>query len=283
VSLATVFLLNSVRIASLILIGNAGAPGIAVGGFHSQAGWIAFNAVALGLVIGSQHVPWIAIRPAQPAVAAARGDNPSALYLAPLLAILAVGMLSRAFTDGFEWLYPLRLCAVAPVLWYYRHEYAKRDWTFSWLGPAAGAVVFALWITLDHLATSGASSATVPGLAPGRGAAWLAWLALRTLGAVAAVPIAEELAFRGFLLRRLTAADFDRVDLRNVSLIALLGSSLAFGLMHGSRWFAGSLAGLAYALVARRRGRIGEAIAAHAVTNALLAAWVMARGDWRLW
>ena len=283
VSLITVFLLNGVRIAALILIGNAGAPGIAVGGFHSQAGWIGFNAVALGLVIGSQRVPWIARRRAQPAASGGSAENPSALYLAPFLAILAAGMLSRAFTDRFEWLYPLRLCAVAAVWWCYRKEYAKRDWRFTWLGPAAGALVFALWIALDRLTISSPSSGTVPGLTPGRGWAWIAWLALRTLGAVAAVPIAEELAFRGFLLRRLTAADFDRVDVRNSSFMALLGSSMAFGLMHGARWFAGSLAGLVYALVARRRGRIGEAIAAHAVTNALLAAWVMARGDWRLW
>jgi hypothetical protein len=35
--------------------------------------------------------------------------------------------------------------------------------------------------------------------------------------------------------------------------------------------------------VLRRRGRIGEAVAAHAVTNALLAVWVIARGQWGLW
>ena len=70
---------------------------------------------------------------------------------------------------------------------------------------------------------------------------------------------------------------------RSTTLFALLGSSVAFGLMHGGRWFAGALAGLVYALVLRRRGRIGEAVAAHATTNLLLAIWVMARGDWGLW
>jgi exosortase/archaeosortase family protein len=37
-----IWLLNCVRLVSLILIGAAGAPQIALGGFHSQAGWIAF-------------------------------------------------------------------------------------------------------------------------------------------------------------------------------------------------------------------------------------------------
>ena len=262
VSLGVAFLLNSVRIAALILIGNAGAPNVALGGFHSQAGWIAFNVVALGLVLGSQHVPWIARSRPLPAPAGTRADNPSALYLAPFLAILAAGMLSRAVTGQFEWLYPLRLFAAAAVLWCYRRKYARLNWAFGWLGPAAGVAVFAMWIALDRLAASSSTSGTVPGLTAGHGAAWMAWLALRTLGAVVTVPVAEELAFRGFLLRRLVSADFERIDFRKAPLFALLGSSVAFGLMHGARWFAGALAGLVYALVLRRRGRIGEAVAA---------------------
>jgi exosortase/archaeosortase family protein len=47
-ALVCAFLLNVVRIATLILIGNAGAPEVAFVGFHSQAGWIAFTLVALG-------------------------------------------------------------------------------------------------------------------------------------------------------------------------------------------------------------------------------------------
>jgi membrane protease YdiL (CAAX protease family) len=43
------------------------------------------------------------------------------------------------------------------------------------------------------------------------------------------------------------------------------------------------LAGLAYGLVYRRRGRLGDAIVAHGVTNALLALWVVVTGDWGPW
>jgi CAAX prenyl protease-like protein len=100
---------------------------------------------------------------------------------------------------------------------------------------------------------------------------------------VVTVPLAEELAFRGYLLRRVDSADFERVDFRSTSVLALAVSSVAFGTMHGARWFAGALAGVAYALAVRRRGRIGESVAAHAFTNALLAAWVITRGEWRLW
>jgi exosortase E/protease (VPEID-CTERM system) len=283
VGLVAAFLLNSARIAALILIGNSGAPNVALGGFHSQAGWIAFNVVALGLTLGAQRIPGIALRPAVQPVAATSVENGTTAYLLPFLAILASAMISRAASDRFEWLYPLRFFAAAAVLWWNRKRYRDLDWRFGWLGLTIGAVVFVMWIAIDRLATSHTAGGTVAGLTAGHGAVWIVWLVLRILGAVVTVPIAEELAFRGYLLRRVVAADFERVDFRSTSLVALLVSSVAFGMMHGARWFAGALAGLLYALVARRRGRIGESVAAHACTNALLAVWVISRGEWRLW
>ena len=60
-------------------------------------------------------------------------------------------------------------------------------------------------------------------------------------------------------------------------------SSLAFGILHGERWLAGTLAGIVYAGVYLRRGSIGDATAAHATTNALIAAAVLGAGQWHLW
>ena len=60
-------------------------------------------------------------------------------------------------------------------------------------------------------------------------------------------------------------------------------SSLAFGIAHGAWWLPGVVAGLAYAVLLRRTGRLGEAIAAHATTNALIAVWVLGLQQWQLW
>jgi CAAX prenyl protease-like protein len=101
--------------------------------------------------------------------------------------------------------------------------------------------------------------------------------------AVVTVPIAEELAFRGFLLLRLVSPDFDLVDFRRFTYTAVVISSVVFGVLHGGRWIAGTVAGVLYAAAMLRRGRIGQAVVAHATTNALIAAWVLVRGDWYLW
>jgi exosortase/archaeosortase family protein len=59
VGLASIFALNILRIAVLVLIGHAGFPGVAAYGFHSQAGWIAFNAAACTLVYLSRRSTWL--------------------------------------------------------------------------------------------------------------------------------------------------------------------------------------------------------------------------------
>jgi len=111
----------------------------------------------------------------------------------------------------------------------------------------------------------------------------MSWIAFRALAAVVTVPIAEELAFRSFLIRRIISPHFESVTSRSVTLVPVLISSVAFGLLHGDRWLAGTIAGLLYAFAFLRRGRIGDAVAAHAATNALLAGYVLLLGKWSFW
>jgi exosortase E/protease (VPEID-CTERM system) len=276
-----IFLLNSVRIAGLILIGNAGAERIAAGGFHSQAGWIIFNLVALVFTMASGSLPWLS-KTGRHEPAAGTVENPTAAWLVPFLTILAAGMISRSLTSNFEWLYPLRLFSAAVALAFFRRKYASLDWHIDWFGPVTGVIVFVMWIGLDRF-TSPGSNAMPAALATALPLTRNAWLASRVLAAVVTVPLAEELAFRGFLYRRLISVDFESVSLRRFSWAALLVSSVLFGTLHGSRWFSGVVAGALYALVLVRRGRIGDAVAAHATTNALIAADVLVLHHWNLW
>jgi exosortase E/protease (VPEID-CTERM system) len=285
VALGIMWLANMARIAALIAIGDAGHSAIAMGGFHSQAGWISFNFVGLCFVLAANNIAWF--RKAEHAPIPARDlveVNLTAVYLVPFLAVLATSLVCLAASGGFEWLYPLRPVVALAVLWVYRKQYRKIDWSFGWLGVVAGAFVFVLWIVLargDH--GSAASSALALGLASLSAAQRIAWIGARTFSAVITVPIIEELAFRGYLARRIMRADFETVPYQSLGWLAILASSVGFGLMHGSLWIAGTLAGIVFALVARHRGKFGEAVAAHATANLLLAIWVLALGDYRLW
>jgi CAAX prenyl protease-like protein len=88
---------------------------------------------------------------------------------------------------------------------------------------------------------------------------------------------------RGYLMRRLVSPGFRAVPMRQWHLPAILVSSVLFGFLHGERWFAGMLAGLVYASLAVRRGRVGEAVVGHMTTNAFLAAYVIYFKRWGLW
>jgi exosortase E/protease (VPEID-CTERM system) len=276
------WVLNAARIVGLIAVGTWLSPEVALGGFHSYSGWLLFCGGALGLVAVARRSPFFT-RPDVLHDAAATA-NPTGVYICPLLALVVAGMVAGAFTaGGFDALYALRVAAVASVLWWFRKDYRRLRWTWSWGAIAAGTGVFIMWMALEvtHVPTGreGALRAGLMALPAG----WAgAWLSLRVIGSVLTVPIAEELAFRGYLLRRLIAVDFDSVSLRQFSWIALLGSSLVFGAMH-DRLLAGTLAGVVYALAAQRRGELSDAVVAHATTNALLAAYALATGTWSLW
>lgn len=279
-----VFGLNVLRIAALVLIGNAGHPAIAVYGFHSQAGWIAFNCAACGVALASRSSSWLSrtSRRERPQHGGTMATiNPTAAYLMPFLGILAAGMVSRAASSGFETWYALRLlvaCAALGVCW---RPLAQLDWRFGWRGIGTGVAVFGLWLGASHfLLTPHGMPAPLAAMPAGERTLWIA---ARVATGVIAAPIAEELAYRGYLMRRPLGEDFESIPFRSVGWTALLVTALAFGVLHGALWLPGIVAGVGYGLILIRTGRMGEAVAAHATTNLLLAAWVLAAGQWQLW
>jgi exosortase E/protease (VPEID-CTERM system) len=276
-----IFALNVARIAALVLIGNAGYPSIAVFGFHSQAGWIAFNGAACAIAFVSLRSPWLSHAPPSDIRGTTPADNPTAAYLMPVLAVLAAGMLSRAVSSGFEVGYALRLVAAAIALAAYRSRLAALDWRFSWRGIGAGVGVFVLWIVASRflLTPQGMPDQLAAMSAMGRDL----WVVGRAATAIVAAPIVEELAYRGYLMRRLMATDFERVPFQSVGWRPLLVTALAFGALHGSMWLPAVAAGLVYGLITIRTGRMGEAVAAHLATNALLVVCVLGGGWWQLW
>ena len=281
--LAVIFVSNALRITALVLIGVAGAPHVAVNGFHSQAGWIAFTCVALSFAVFSRQLAWFNSSAAVERRSERATQNPTAAYLMTFVIVMAAGMVSSAASAGFEWLYPLRVVAAAITLWYFRSKYSELNWRFGWFSAAAGFAVFGIWVGLDQLSGGHGTSPIGPALASLSSGARFTWLAFRIVGAVVTVPIAEEVAFRGFLIRRIVSADFESLSPRHYTFLAILLSSVAFGFLHGGRWIAGSVAGLIYAAAFVRRGRIGDAVLSHALTNGLLAVWVLWSGRWYLW
>jgi len=271
------YLANAVRIAALILLGTHVSEEIALGGFHSRAGVLLFLAVGFGLIGLSLRSPLFSAADRQGE--ADVDTTASEAYLCPFMALVGITLVTGAFSSGYDPLYPLGLIVTCGLLWRYRKYYDDLSWTFAPRAVAIGVTVFALWIALEPW-KSGQTPPTAP--VPLAGAGAVAWVIARALGSVIVTPLVEELAFRGYLTRRLMAADFKSVPQGTFSWPSFLVSSSLFGILH-DRWIAGIIAGMFYALALYGRRKLSDAVLAHATTNALIAAHVLASGKWSLW
>lgn len=269
VGLLLSFLLNIVRIAALVLIGHRGYPDVAIYGFHSQAGWLAFNAAAAGVALVSLRSPWLT----QGGSTEVGRENPTAAYLLPFLALLLGGMLSRAASGTVETFYWLRLLTFAVALGYAWPRLQGVRWQWSWRGPVTGLVVFLLWLGCAQLL--GQTLVSPPALATSAGLLGGVYAAVYLLMTVAASPLAEELALRGYLLRRIVTERFEELAPAQAGTGPWLLSAAASGLLAGEQWLAGSIAGIFFGRLYMRTGRLGEAVAAHITANLLAAALLL--------
>jgi exosortase E/protease (VPEID-CTERM system) len=279
IAVVTVWVANVLRISLLILVGTYLSSDLAIGGFHAKAGWVLFCAIALGFVTLARRSPWFST------IAQQNDDvsvNAAAAYLMPLLTLLATALVTGLFTLDFDWLYPLRVATALAVILAYRAQYRSLAWGLHLQSLAIGAGVFVLWRLLAQGAGATATQGLEHALADLGPIQAALWTFARIAGMCVVVPIVEELAFRGYLLRRLVAADFAEVDARKFAWFPWLASSLAFGALHQD-WLAATLAGLCYALAQQRRGRVTDAIVAHGVTNLLLSADALLLGHLHWW
>ncbi|HKX40492.1 MAG TPA: CAAX prenyl protease-related protein [Burkholderiaceae bacterium] len=187
-----------------------------------------------------------------------------------------------------RWLYGVTVLAVAALLaWYWREygELARQtlpNAAEAALAVVVGLVVFVLWTRLDApwMQLGDASAAFVPVDANGQ----LIWplIALRWVGAALVVPVMEELFWRSFLMRWIRSPQFEAVPPQQAGMRAIVLSTFVFTLAH-TLWLAAVIAGLAYAVLYMRTGKLWVAIVAHAVTNGALGAWVVTTGRWVFW
>lgn len=272
--------LNIVRIVAMILIGSWSSL-VGVDGFHSVAGWFLFNAATLGIIAASQRLTYFS-KEHETSCSSPRPANNVAAYLFPLLSIIAIGMAVTPFSLKLS--YPVQTVGGMIVLWMCAGKiFSRPRWPVSWSAILIGVVVYAVWLFASRRPSSSMlSGGSVLQTEVLSGASRYLWIVLRLAGATLVAPIAEEMAFRGYLLRRLVAADFESVPYHHFTWFSFLGSSLAFGAFH-RQWYLGIFAGMAFALSVYRRGRLSDAVVSHSIANSLLAIDVLQSGEWWLW
>jgi uncharacterized protein len=216
--------------------------------------------------------------------------NATAGYIAPFIAFVAIMAAEHALLPNSQVLYPIRFAVTLAAILFVSWPYI--DWRPR--APLAsiliGIAVFVIWVAPDRLfhyrhfwlfensITGAASSSIAPDL---KTASW--FVAIRILGSVALVPIAEELFWRGWLMRWLIDNDFQKVPLGKYAPLSFWLVAILFASEHGPYWEVGLIAGVIYNWWLVRTRSLADCMLAHAITNGVLAAWVLMTGEWQYW
>ena len=235
--------------------------------------------------------------------------SPSLVRAVPFAIFLALTFCQNEFSEADRyWFYAAKMVLGAWLIWLVRPSVAEMRWNFSWEALVVGAGVFVVWVGLDgyypaldqlnqnyfcplfrKIGLESWCSESVPltGWNPhlqfGQDSV-LAWtfVVVRIAGSSLVVPPLEEVFFRSFLYRFLVRNDFLNMPLAQFRLKPFLICAVLFGFEH-REWLAGILCAFGYHGLVFRKKRLGDAIAAHGLTNLLLGLYVVSRGQWRFW
>ena len=213
-------------------------------------------------------------------------------YVAPFLAFVALMAIERLLGLPPQVAYPVRCLVVAAILIVWSRTVIPLRPSAPLASVAVGAVVFLVWIgpgllfgpayrhswIFENGLTGKAISSLPPGLQ-----FMASFLIARTIGSVVLVPILEELFWRGWLMRWIAAKDWLKEPIGRYVPRAFWIVALLFASEHGPFWEVGLAAGIIYNWWLIRTRNLADCILAHAVTNGLLAAWVIGWGQWQYW
>lgn len=269
--LALSWLFNVLRISVLLMIGLEGQAELAIGAFHSHAGWLSFTVLSLVLILASRAVPWFMRRDA--AVSASTLPpffrDPAVVRILPFIVFMASALLASTWSQSPGELYLWRALAMGAGLALVWEGLRALPWRVDAFAFGAGLAIALMWIVTGP-ATGDAPYGTLTGTA------FALWLVARIIGTTVFVPVIEELFFRDYLISRIAPSG------RGVAMIvAVIISTAAFAALH-DRWIVAAIAGLVFAALVWRSRNVTDAILAHATANGVIAIFALATGAWHI-
>ncbi len=191
------------------------------------------------------------------------------------------------------WFYAVKmLIGIALIAWMWSQVQEMR-WRMSWEACCVGLACFLLWVGLDGVIPR--LGALLGDTAEEKPWQWnpfefftdhpaLAWtfVGIRIIGSTLIVPPLEEVFYRSAVYRYWVAPNIESVPLNRFDFKAFFATSILFGVVH-QEWLAGIFCGAAFQWLVLRKGHLGDAMTAHAITNALLGLYVVWTDSWQFW
>jgi CAAX prenyl protease-like protein len=217
-------------------------------------------------------------------------------YTLPFVAYLVGTIFISRFS---EQVYPIAYGVVAALVAFLTWALVRRRRLFQphWRvapGVIVGLVGIGLWIVLCQLHLEKSLASFLPTfLQPSDRVSynpfeelspWMTaiFIAVRLFGIAVLVPIAEELFWRGFLLRWLIDVDWQKVRLGEFSWQSFGIVTLMFTAAH-PEWFAAAAYCMLINCLLYWKKDLWQCIVAHAVSNLVLVIYVLISKEWWLW
>ncbi len=209
--------------------------------------------------------------------------------------------------DAMYVVYPVQTLVCAGVLAWFWPRYRLRMPEGAGLAIAAGVLVLICWVAPGAIFLQAArpggggigggpvrwavsffqlprTAGFNPDLFGGSPIVYWTEIVFRLARTAIVVPLLEEIFWRGFLLRYFIRDEFTAVPFGTYARNANLIVAVAFMLEHSSPdWPAALVAGFGYNIVAFRTRSLSSCVLAHAITNALLAAYILHTRQWGFW
>ncbi len=218
--------------------------------------------------------------------------NDDTAYIAPMATFLVLTWAGGQWPGFFVASYILKTFLTAALLIWFRRCYTRISWQWSMLAVVLGSIGLMQWVGVEELLLKywkhypkipGATDPFQPFTyfsTPAR--AW-AFIIIRWSGATLVVPFMEELFWRDYLWRTVTAPNnFKLAKVGEWDLQAFLVVTLFFTSVH-PQWITALIWGLSIGLLLVWKKSLGACIVMHAVTNFLLGAYTLYTGKWYYW
>ncbi len=213
-------------------------------------------------------------------------ESPLWVRVAPFLIFVTLTSLQGKFGEESKyWIYIGKSILGALMLWLIWPSVKELRWTFSIEAVVVGVLVIVVWIGIDQyypkLLHPDKPWNPHAQFGEGTGLAWF-FVVGRILGSTLVVPGMEEMFYRSFLYRYIIQPEFEKVPLTRFHRVSFFVTSTMFGFVH-REWLAGIFCGCAYQWLVLRKGHLGDAMTAHAISNLLLGLWIVYKGAWQFW
>ena len=235
--------------------------------------------------------------------------SPTLVRVVPFFLFLSLTFLQERLGETARyWIYFLKTFVGAAILVSIRQYVPEVRWHFSGWAVLTGVGVFVMWVGLDpfyprldriypEYLCPVLENLDVGKCHSGEAARrpWnpfvefesnsflaVVFVLARILGSTLVVPPLEEMFYRSFVYRFVANKEFLSVPLSSFIPGPFIITAVLFGFAH-HEWLAGVLCGLAYQALVVFKGRLGDVVTAHAITNFLLGLWVIWRGAWHFW